>query len=159
MSNWRNLPISERYNIWKLYRDAYPEMSHRDMIKHFDGGGVIGEKEKNQYTSARKITQEEYNNSFFDRASKEEYNQQTLRKFLYVQSEKLGDDYRQAVKLPLSDLRHITSGGKNDEWHTIYEPKGKPYLWRQYVDKTYPFKYQNGGFIEDDTVQLMQIFN
>jgi hypothetical protein len=44
MSNWRSLPISERYNTWKLYREAYPEMSHRDMVKHFDNyqdGGII----------------------------------------------------------------------------------------------------------------------
>ncbi len=36
MSLYRSLPIKDRYKVWRLYQDAYPEMSYGDMIKHFD---------------------------------------------------------------------------------------------------------------------------
>jgi hypothetical protein len=65
MSLWRNLSISDRYNTWKLYRQAYPEMSHRDIIKHFDGGGVIGEK-PNSFLTANN----EYDEFPYDGTSK-----------------------------------------------------------------------------------------
>lgn len=44
MSLYKSLPVKERYKVWKLYKDAYPEMSHKDMVEHFDSyqdGGFI----------------------------------------------------------------------------------------------------------------------
>lgn len=46
MSLYRSLPVSKRHEVYKLYKEAYPDMQYRDMVKHFNDGGTIDGPDK-----------------------------------------------------------------------------------------------------------------